>query len=263
MTFTEHTSLFHVIDARTFETEEVIRIPDPRPLLGHRYTQSESAITCRTDAELPRISVSPSTVNSGSEDEDEDGLVIVPRLGSSREEEAVRRTLVRHGIRTARPRSAHRHIFGNEDDMETTDFEYRQRPDGDFEMDFDDAETECLSSAGGSRAGSPIPIPSNMHSYGPPPPRTSREYLRSRGMRSISSAVSGNARSTRQMSSHRTQPRMTPWAKPSESTEDTLDLAGTCFDPTGSYIYVGSVKGIVEYKCRGAEKQWYTSTQWA
>jgi hypothetical protein len=45
--------------------------------------------------------------------------------------------------------------------------------------------------------------------------------------------------------------------------EDTLDLAGVCFDPTGSHVYVGSSKGIVEYRIKGAEKTWWSSTQWA
>ena len=35
---------------------------------------------------------------------------------------------------------------------------------------------------------------------------------------------------------------------------DTLDLTGVCFDPTGSHVYVGSLKGIVEYRIKGAEK---------
>ena len=49
----------------------------------------------------------------------------------------------------------------------------------------------------------------------------------------------------------------------SQKAEDALDLAGVCYDPTGSHVYVGSLKGIVEYRIKGAEKTWWSSTQWA
>ena len=42
-----------------------------------------------------------------------------------------------------------------------------------------------------------------------------------------------------------------------------VDLAGTCFDPTGSSIYVASVKGVAEWTVRGAEQRWWTDPEWA
>jgi len=42
-----------------------------------------------------------------------------------------------------------------------------------------------------------------------------------------------------------------------------LDLAGTCFDPRGAWIYVASTAGIVEYGVRGGEKRWWAEAVWA
>lgn len=286
MTFTEHTSLLHVIDARTFETEEVIRIPDPlnasvRSSLGHRPTRSESAIMNNVSTTHPQVVVSPSISGSTTEEEDEDGLVTIPRLGSNREEEDVRQLLGRHGIRAARPRrrpilSPRRQMHPEDEDMDMTDVE-RARGGEEVEMDIDDLETECLSSAGGSRAGSPIPMPApTAHSFVTSAQgassisavRGNRDYLRPRGMRSISSTVSGT-RTLRPPPPYPAPALVAAWARREEvresspRAEDTLDLAGTCFDPTGSYIYVGSVKGVVEYRVRGTDKMWWVGSQWA
>jgi hypothetical protein len=92
---------------------------------------------------------------------DDDGVVVVPRLGSSREEEDVSRLLRRHGLRTARTRlrPTRRRSESQQDgdeDMEMTDVdEHEDRGD---DMEVDELETECLSSAAGSRAGSPTPM---------------------------------------------------------------------------------------------------------
>lgn len=42
-----------------------------------------------------------------------------------------------------------------------------------------------------------------------------------------------------------------------------LDLAGTCFDPRGEFVYVASTGGIVEWSVRGAEKKWWHESAWA
>lgn len=42
-----------------------------------------------------------------------------------------------------------------------------------------------------------------------------------------------------------------------------VDIAGTCFDPSGEYIYVGSVRDISEWKVRGAEQTWWSDFAWA
>jgi hypothetical protein len=42
-----------------------------------------------------------------------------------------------------------------------------------------------------------------------------------------------------------------------------LDLAGTCFDPRGAWLYVASTTGIVEWGVRGGEKRWWGEAVWA
>jgi hypothetical protein len=42
-----------------------------------------------------------------------------------------------------------------------------------------------------------------------------------------------------------------------------LDLAGVCFDPRGSWLYVASTAGIAEWGVRGGEKRWWAEAVWA
>jgi len=279
----QHTSLLHLIDARTFETEQIVRIPDPTISClrtsggpGHRSTRSESAISNIPTANsmgLPPLTVDGSF--SSDEELDDDGVVVVPRLGSSREEEDVSRLLRRHGLRTARTRlrPTRRQSQSQQDgdeDMEMTDVdEHEDRGD---DMEVDELETECLSSAAGSRAGSPTPMTTHNpppHTFSSPSLTTSTFSVRSpyavrrpRGTRTIN-PVSANSSNLRVLvNAGRTRRQETPTEELLKA-EDTLDLAGVCFDPTGSYVYVGSSKGVVEYRIKGAEKTWWSSTQWA
>ena len=48
-----------------------------------------------------------------------------------------------------------------------------------------------------------------------------------------------------------------------EEGEEEQDIAGMCFDPTGTFVYVASVKGVAEWRVRGAEQRWWTEPQWA
>jgi hypothetical protein len=47
------------------------------------------------------------------------------------------------------------------------------------------------------------------------------------------------------------------------TTPAHLDIAGTCFDPRGSWLYVASTAGIVEWGVRGGEKRWWNEAVWA
>ena len=49
---------------------------------------------------------------------------------------------------------------------------------------------------------------------------------------------------------------------PEVGYEDDLDLAGTCFDPTGGHVYVASTDGVVEWSVRGADKRWWFENGW-
>ncbi|KAG1840734.1 WD40-repeat-containing domain protein [Suillus subalutaceus] len=44
---------------------------------------------------------------------------------------------------------------------------------------------------------------------------------------------------------------------------EDVDIAGTCFDPTGGFLYVASTAGVAEWAVRGSEKRWWGSGQWA
>jgi hypothetical protein len=44
---------------------------------------------------------------------------------------------------------------------------------------------------------------------------------------------------------------------------EDVDIAGTCFDPTGAFLYVGTTTGVAEWAVRGSEKRWWGSGQWA
>ena len=213
---------------------------------------------------------------SSDEELDDDGVVVVPRLGSSREEEDVSRLLRRHGLRTARARlrPTRRRSETQQDrdeDMEMTDVdEHEDRGD---DMEVDELETECLSSAAGSRAGSPTPMATyapSSHTFSSPslttptlspgPPYVMRHP---RGMRTINPVSANSIATLRIVANANRARRQEILTEESLKAEDTLDLAGVCFDPTGSHVYVGSSKGIVEYCIRGAEKTWWSSTQWA
>jgi len=280
----QHTSLLHLIDARTFETEQIVRMPDPTISclrtsggLGHRSTRSESAISnvpTTNSMGLPVLNIDGPF--SSDEELDDDGVVVIPRLGSSREEEDVSRLLRRHGLRSARmrlrpTRRQSESQQERDEDMEMTDVdEHENRGD---DMEVDELETECLSSAAGSRAGSPTPMTtyiSPSHTFSSPslttstlssgPPYVAR---RPRGTRTIN-PVSANSVATLRVVANATRARRQEMlTEESLRAEDTLDLAGVCFDPTGSHVYVGSSKGIVEYRIKGAEKTWWSSTQWA
>ncbi|KAF7312701.1 DUF2415 domain-containing protein [Mycena indigotica] len=94
MMFTEHTSLVHVVDARTFEREEIIEMPRFEPIT--RPMSPASAVAARfasTLEETFRVAIASET------DGDEDVLVIPP-LGDHAVEQEVRRVLQQHGMRS-------------------------------------------------------------------------------------------------------------------------------------------------------------------
>ena len=212
---------------------------------------------------------------SHDEEADDDGVVVVPRLGSSREEEDVSRLLRRHGLRTARTRPSHRRRVSQsqqdgDEDTEMTDVD--EHVDRGDDMEVDELETECLSSAG-SRAGSPTPMTTyspSSHTFSSPslttptlspgPPYVSR---RPRGTRTINPVSANSSRNLRVLVNAGRARRQETLTEETLRMEDNLDLAGVCFDPMGSHVYVGSSKGIVEYRVKGAEKTWWSSTQWA
>ena len=173
--------------------------------------------------------------------EDVDGIVVIPPLGDPQVEDDVRRLFNQQGLRT---RSA---ILDRSDLREPTPERERETPDEDETMDLDEPESDCFSSHTPSRAPSPA-LPQS-----PTAPARSSEHLR----------VSRPGLLARRESSGPYIVRRARRAKRPERADPDVDLAGTCFDPTGSAIYVASVKGVAEWTVRGAEQRWWTHPEWA
>ena len=281
--------MLHVIDARTFEKEEIIRMPTPaaRPVLETMPIRPRSTSppippsvgypSAIRSSPPPRIVVFSGAledtfrISSTSEtrpnrrravgrrlrgreevnpDEDVDGIVVIPPLGDPQVEDDVRRLFNQQGLRT---RSA---ILDRGEIRDPTSSAERDRDrdilDDDDAMDVDEPESDCFSSHTPSRA----PSPSLPQSPSAPAPSRSSEHLRVSRPGLLARRESSGPYSVRRLSRR---------ARRAERVEPDVDvdLAGTCFDPTGSSIYVASVKGVAEWTVRGAEQRWWTDPEWA
>ncbi|KAJ3932952.1 MAG: hypothetical protein NXY57DRAFT_893104 [Lentinula lateritia] len=280
MTFTEHTSRLHVIDARTFETEEIIQVPSIPALKQHtspsttartssirhtispRTSQTRSRSSARRDTShspyvvlaledtfrIPtRVSDSAEELNasaSGSwrrgdnfERDSEEDLVVIPPLGDREVEDDVRALLGSHGIRSRRSGGVGVGISDHAD--ETYDRNHDETMEIDDELDElgmePEIEWDCISSHVPSRSSSPGPSlslpPSNSHVD------LNTEYQGGSfgldGMNTLGSNV---------------------------KYDPDLDIAGTCFDPTGGYIYAATTEGVVEWNVRGWDKRWWSDS---
>ncbi|KAF9223642.1 hypothetical protein BS17DRAFT_780992 [Gyrodon lividus] len=284
MTFTEHTNLLHVIDARTFETEEIVRMPSvvrressPSASPHVPSISSPSRLSPAPPPSLRQVVQPPRTmhpvefrVNSfpnsapfstwrpshrilrrrdGSDNVDYyDEVVVMPPLGDNGVED-IREVFARPGFRA---RLTHRsdshsqppargssgmHAYSN-NGVEGEDVD---------NMDIDEPETDCISRAP-SRSSSPPP---SLHLPLQPPPSPSR---------SIALARYSNTRHSSRPS-RRTITRESFVADQVAQNSD-LDIAGTCFDPHGGFIYVATTGSVSEWAIRGAEKRWWGCNAW-
>ncbi|KAJ7605620.1 hypothetical protein DFH06DRAFT_1252619 [Mycena polygramma] len=108
MLFTEHTSLIHVIDARTFETEEILHMPAfpapapasaPAPRARHvpvpvspALTQRPSDLLAARRTSIVRTLEETFRVDAGGD------VLVIPPLGDRTVEREVRRVLGHHGV---------------------------------------------------------------------------------------------------------------------------------------------------------------------
>jgi hypothetical protein len=294
LTLVQHTSLLHVIDATTFETEEIIRVPafdSPPPSRPHSARQrAESPSTTRpaslSTVERTHVHSSPlpppprimlfsgaleetfripsadstgrrwSHLRSAAYDDGED-IVVIPPLGDREVDEDVRRLFEgRHSV-TLRMRDS------SLDDSEGGS----EGPRGDGrledEMDIDELDADCISSYSPSRAASPAPS-SAAHAQSSSAPASSSlsRYDPARRASLLERRESSSPYMSRRGSSQALHRRRTGSGGPSTSEIDQ-DLAGMCFDPSGEYIYVGAVNGIAEWKVRGAEQRWWSEPSFA
>jgi hypothetical protein len=107
-------------------------------------------------------------------------------------------------------------------------------------MDVDELEErDCVPSHTPSRSSSPSPS-THIPAHGRGSPLDGRIGSPENSVRSRSRSV----------------------APPEMGYDDDLDLAGTCFDPSGGYLYVASTQGVVEWTVRGADKRWWLESGW-
>ncbi|KAL0067694.1 hypothetical protein AAF712_005134 [Marasmius tenuissimus] len=327
MTFTEHTSFLHVIDARTFESEEIVRVP-PAPRTStnshrqlssrtpsqqnlHASSQSRSRSrafvsrpyqrpprsnprhvpvsatshigSTRHDSTIPpyvvqaledtfRISsrgspdVSPSsraiwrsrrpgsaTQRSadgeynderypGVSRDEEEGLFVIPQLGDREVEENVRDFLNNyHGLARARALGGSGFSAGDPDGEEQ-----------DRRMDVDDMEMEnewdCVSSHVPSRSSTPPPSGSV--------PTSARSGSNNRWRAWTRVPREMYDEEDTEMEEHGT----CGTEEPAADHKFDLDIAGTCFDPSGGYIYVATTESVSEWGVRGGEKRWWSDS---
>ncbi|KAJ7067348.1 hypothetical protein C8F01DRAFT_1121014 [Mycena amicta] len=137
MMFTEHTSLVHVVDARTFEREEILTMPSfpgsgPSALSPTPTTSAATARIVRTLEETFRIAAAAG-VGSGSESDGEEDMLVIPPLGDPAVEREVRRVLQEHGLRT---RTRRRNAFPAEHESHSHPF---------VSLDNDNSDSESVS----------------------------------------------------------------------------------------------------------------------
>ncbi|OBZ66135.1 Uncharacterized protein C4G3.03 [Grifola frondosa] len=280
MIFTEHTSLLHVVDARTFETEEIVRMPS----FESPATQSSPARPRSISPPLrypsgvaspppPRIVLFSGALEdtfriSGSDsngrhprrtrrmyrredadaDDDAEGIVVIPPLGDREVENDVRRLLGRHGVR-----SRSTTVLNTDAAQDRTAGE--GGADEEMDVDVDELESDCFSSHTPSRASSPAP--SSQH----PSSSSARDLLRMQRPGLLARRESSGPYLPRRSSEGLA--RRHRRSLQNEAVDADVDLAGTCFDPSGAFVYVASVEGVAEWRVRGAEQTWWTDAPWA
>ncbi|THU80730.1 hypothetical protein K435DRAFT_874078 [Dendrothele bispora CBS 962.96] len=208
-----------------------------------------------------------STPAGGEDDEETGDLVVIPPLGDSEVDDDVRTLLGRHALQTRRLRDESRRlrdeIEDNEEDDERMDIDELDMEVDSVEVGVTGArsvvgpaglesepEWDCISSHTPSRTSSPPPGTTGVASGNrwrmwpsvEPVTQEAEEedaLLESEDDEDMGGV--GGCGGTEQ----------------STSSADDLDIAGTCFDPSGAFIYVGTTESVVEWNVRGAEKRWW------
>ncbi|KAI6155295.1 WD40-repeat-containing domain protein [Pisolithus tinctorius] len=263
MTFTEHTNLLHVFDARTFEQEETVRVPgvsrrktvsprslfspsaylDPRP---QRRPMPSPHMTRAVDEFFGGVFPDNDPIPSwrpprrelrrgdGMEDEHDHGVLPVIRGRHNTRTHIMERISPPGGWRV----DGHELRYGDGD----------VAPE-DVEMDVDEMEGDCISSRGPSRSSSPPP---SIHLPVQPSPSPTRSTT---GGRHTSSRPSSHPR-------RRTITREDAIFDLTPTQDYDYDIAGTCFDPDGGFIYVAATDSVSEWAVRGANKRWWGGSEW-
>lgn len=213
---------------------------------------------------IPSRSSDPERGPSGSSDtngpqrrrDPEEDLVVIPPLGDREVEADVRALLGSHGIRSRRVGAVGVAIASQGDDDE--DYEERN-DDSRMQVDELDAEPElewdCVPSHVPSRSSSPSPSATSGTAAG----NRWRAWPR---LESASGARSqgGNDENLEDEGDAEDEDEDQDRCRIASGYNPDLDLAGTCFDPTGGYIYAATTEGVVEWNVRGSDKKWWSDS---
>ncbi|KAF5359501.1 hypothetical protein D9756_003545 [Leucocoprinus leucothites] len=295
MTFTEHTSLLHVFDARTFEAEQTLKVPtvrrpenrpsdlptpsssprssERRPPI-HRHVFSSITAAPRSPAHLatspsPQRRSSAPTVHPQIIEALNDAFRIPTPSYSppSSISDSTWRTLRLSHVRNGREGDDYEEIvvvpsLGDRNLESEVHALLNARP-----RDVDEDE-EGDPNTGSSHGD---------YSYRPPRSRPVNRSERQEEDMEVdeleSDCLSSHAsRSTSPIPSETTgrpppglgqRRSQTQKVLPAEiSYRDDLDIAGTCFDPAGGCIYVASKESVVEWSLRDADKRWWLDQSW-
>ncbi|KAL0956729.1 hypothetical protein HGRIS_002850 [Hohenbuehelia grisea] len=336
MIFTEHTSRLHVVDACTFETEEIINVPPaksrtrsrqvrhtsrtsplspPRPSRRSQSTMAPpppfvtvtSPVPAPVQIPTPTLTPPPELrrgrgADTPSFEAAERDYVVIPPMGHPATEQ-VQTILEHHGLRART-----RHTTARPVRVPFSALRYATSRDDHMDVDADGDDHDCLSSAPHSRSGSrsrsssPSPSTNAPVQPSPAPPQASGSRQASTPPAVLyshdgyqnwtitevdeheviedNSAPSRGARFADTFDRHgdyvgafedddyaddddeEAEDGVLPNDHMGADANAELDLAGTCFDPTGTRIYVASLRGIAEWRIRGAEKRWWSSGGW-
>jgi hypothetical protein len=152
-------------------------------------------------------------------DNDVGGIFVIPPLGDVHAENEVRHGLMEPLSRNQSGGSLEADMMSDaaaEADRERE--RARENADGES-IEVDELESDCLSSHTPSRSSSPSPSTHIPLQISPPLTHVVLRYHQGIQRRKI-------------------------------PQKEDLDLAGTCFDPSGAFIYVASVEGVAEWSVR-------------
>lgn len=263
----KHTSLIHVVDARTFETEEIIQAPcAPAPSTAGTLPATSPTRTRgarrRTHPMLSQSGIAtPPTMSYDQPSAHSPRMFMaaledtfrIPSMSPSARRRRSRRSTptpsgitvheedlvvipplgdreVENDVQALLSRHGIRTRQASGNDRDRIDLYTTRNSDDDMEVD--ELESDCLSSHAPSRSSSPSP---SVNIGG-----TGSRYSFSPPARTIARAAPNH-----------------------EAGEDALDIAGMCFDPSGGWIYVATTESVAEWSVKGAEKTWWVGNDWA
>ncbi|KAG6879791.1 hypothetical protein C0992_011589 [Termitomyces sp. T32_za158] len=298
----QHTSLLHVVDARTFETEEIIQVPTfrelsspipvPAPAVRSQshlspppsYRVHRPSLVNHTHRARSRLDSTTSSVQSDSRSR----VHLLRALGNTSSSYSAPSIISDSTWRSLRMSDSTATVSHQEGDVEYNDISvispfrgpiiendvqaflgphgFRVRQLSSTSHEEDDPNT---GSTHGDYEYTPRPTYVTVNSR--------RGYEDDMEVDELESdCVSSRTPSRSSSPSPSTHiPSPTRLASPglhASSRDRTrlvqpvypedLDIAGMCFDPSGRQVYVASKESVVEWSVRDAEKRWWAGSQW-